>query len=156
LLPDIPHLDWSADQYPLVRDVYEGAPGGGIVVIKRVNYEAIGGIPHAFCGWGSEDRALALLCETLLGPCVRDTAELLHLFHQPQPKTGMTTSNLQILRRLGNAALHGKDALVAAVKTLPRAGGTMHAPRPHVIKAVDHAALAERQSVLSRKRRRIP
>lgn len=106
----------------LTRERYEGVAGGGIVVLRRIHYDAIGGIPQAFIGWGSEDRALGLLCEKLLGPCARGEGELIHLYHHPQPKTRLTQQNVQVLQRLGQAAQHGADMLVAAVATLPKSG----------------------------------
>lgn len=108
----------------LARPAYEGAPGGGIFVMRRVWYESIGGIPYAFRGWGSEDRALACLAETLLGPCHRGSAHLVHLYHEPQAYGAQTSSNLQLLRILGAAALRGKDALVSVAYTMP----TPHLP----------------------------
>ena len=105
------------------RQPYEGAEGGGIFVIRRVWYDAIGGIPYVFRGWGSEDRALACLANTLLGPCVRGSADLLHLYHKPQTQMPQSQANLQLLRRLGLAAQNGKDALVSTVFTFPNPRG---------------------------------
>lgn len=147
------------DSHSTAREPYEGAPGGGIVVISRVHYDAIGGIPYVFCGWGSEDRALALLCETLLGPCVRGTADLLHLYHDPQPKTSRTQTNLQMLRRLGHAAQQGKDALVMTLATLARTGpGARFNAITSRTSAIPHPATVQemRQSVLTEHRRRMP
>ncbi len=110
------------DRHSVAREPYEGAPGGGIVVLRRVWYDAIGGIPHAFRGWGSEDRALAGLAETLLGPCVRGDADLLHLHHAPQAQGSQSAVNLQLLQILGHAALRGKDALVGVAYAMPNPG----------------------------------
>ncbi len=114
------------------REPYEGAPGGGIVVIRHVMYQAIGGMPFAFHGWGSEDRALACLANTLLGPCVRGDADLIHLWHAPQSKRHEPHANLQLLRKLGAAALISKDALIQAVRTMSAepAHYTAIAPQP--------------------------
>jgi glycosyltransferase involved in cell wall biosynthesis len=103
------------DRHSVARDPYEGFLGGGIVVTRRVWYEAIGGIPKAFKGWGSEDQALATACLTLLGPCIRGDADLLHLYHTPAARTKQPVSNLQILRHIGQAAKHGPDELVATL-----------------------------------------
>lgn len=160
MLPEVPHtINWNGiSALPLDRPVYDGAPGGGIVVVRRVFYEAVGGIPQAFQGWGSEDRALALLCSSLLGPCERGSGELLHFHHDPQIQSGLTARNLQTLRRLGQAALGGKDALVVAIATLPKAGG---GKRPHMItrapiEEITPEVRAERHSFAQRTRRRIP
>lgn len=118
--PSLPII--TPDSHSTERAPYEGCPGGGIVVLRRVSYDAIGGIPFAFRGWGSEDRALATLCDTLLGPCMRGDADLLHLWHIPQVDRAQPNSNLQLLRRLGLAAYKGKDALVATAYTMPNPG----------------------------------
>lgn len=152
ILPAIPFEDAR------VRDPYEGAPGGGIVIMKRVMYDAIGGIPFAFRGWGSEDRALACLANTLLGPCARGDADLLHLWHEPQVKGAEPAANLRLLRQMGRAAQQGKDALVSMVYTLTPQGthrqrqGTA---RP-AVKPVPLEAIAKRQAVFASRRRKGP
>jgi len=103
------------DRHSVDRDPYEGFLGGGIVVTRRVWYEAIGGFPKTMRGWGSEDQALATACLTLLGPCIRGDADLLHLYHTPQQKEQRSISNLQILRHIGAAAQKGPDELVATL-----------------------------------------
>lgn len=67
----------------LRRASYEGYAGGGIVVITRSDYEASGGIPTAFAGWGAEDECLAIILDTLLGPHTRLGYDLWHLYHSP-------------------------------------------------------------------------
>jgi glycosyltransferase involved in cell wall biosynthesis len=110
------------DRHSVARDPYVGVDGGGIVVIRRVWYDAIGGIPLAFRGWGSEDRALAGLANNLLGPCVRGDADLLHLHHEPQNHGRQSAVNLQLLQILGQAAQRGKDALVGVAYSMPNPG----------------------------------
>lgn len=150
----------SSDYRDLDRAPYEGAPGGGIVVIRRVCYDAIGGIPHAFRGWGSEDRALACLADTLLGPCDRGDADLLHLYHPPQAKESST--NLQLLRHLGYAAQKGKDALVAVAYAMPNPAKTLFTrePLPAVLRPRRHPInlqkIETRQAEIAAKRRRLP
>lgn len=65
------------------RKPYEGYAGGGMVVVDRSDYEASGGIPSAFVGWGAEDEALAIILDTLLGPHTRMGHDLVHLWHSP-------------------------------------------------------------------------
>lgn len=96
---------------------HEGALGGGIVVMQRAMYEAIGGIPLAFVGWGEEDRALGTIANTLLGTCHRGDADLLHLWHPPQSHD-MMERNLTILRNIGTVALKGRDPLAALLASL--------------------------------------
>jgi hypothetical protein len=108
----------------LDRVPYEGLLGGGIVVTRRVWYDATGGIPVAFRGWGKEDQAFALIMQTLLGICARVQADLLHLYHTPQIGRHSTPgANMPLLRKLGAAAQRGPDALVLSVSTLRLARG---------------------------------
>lgn len=143
----------DADAYE--RNPYEGALGGGIVVIRRVWYEAMGGMPLAFRGWGSEDRALGVMADALIGPCVRGTADLLHLYHTPQVTSN---HNLQVLRSIGAAALEGQDALIARLSQLgntafpPKVSTRRHAS-PAVMRLVP---LVKTEGGEKIRRRRIP
>jgi glycosyltransferase involved in cell wall biosynthesis len=152
------------DRHSTERPVYEGAPGGGIVVLRRMHYDAIGGIPLAFRGWGSEDRALACLCLGLLGPCARGTADLLHLWHVPQADRAQPNGNLQLLRKLGQSALHSKDALVSCAYTMPNPGNrplrkddpwkkNVGTARP-VPTPIDVDKIAKRHAILRQRRTR--
>ena len=85
------------------RPAYMGFAGGGCVVVNRGDYEATGGIPRWFVGWGAEDEALAAILDTLLGPHVRLAAPLLHLWHPPQETrlhSPAYRANSQRLRRV--------------------------------------------------------
>jgi hypothetical protein len=114
-----PHENFiSPNPAVCTRAPYDGVPGGGIVVLKEVNFRAIGGIPYGFVGWGEQDRALSILCDTLLGPCHRGAADLLHLWHADQPSKKHPEANTRLLSRLAQAALGGKDAVVAAAMTM--------------------------------------
>ena len=68
----------------VARSPYEGYPGGGALVVPRVVYEAAGGIPVQFGGWGCEDEALAVILDTLAGAHRRLEHDLVHLWHPPQ------------------------------------------------------------------------
>jgi hypothetical protein len=63
------------------RKPYEGYAGGGMFVVDRSDYEAVGGIPMVFQGWGAEDECLALILDTLLEGQVRLDHDLWHLWH---------------------------------------------------------------------------
>lgn len=140
-LPTFPYRDAT------VRAPYLGMPGGGLVVLKHAMYHAIGGIPLAFRGWGSEDQCLALLCEKLLGTCARGNADLLHLWHPPQGDSPHGTANGQVLRKLGHAALQGRTSLVQAVAALPvPPGGVVHHRHPPKVSPINHAAIEARMA----------
>jgi hypothetical protein len=67
----------------LAREPYLGFAGGGMLVVGRAEFEATGGIPRGFLGWGAEDECLGVILDTLLGPHVRLDADLLHCWHKP-------------------------------------------------------------------------
>lgn len=112
----------------MVRDAYEGYAGGGVFVVRRFLYDAIGGIPTVFQGWGAEDQAIAVLLDGLVGKHVRGDAPLIHLWHEPQETKAMSeivTRNQRFLRKLRIAARQGREQLWDALKELP---GTPKAP----------------------------
>jgi len=67
----------------LCRKAYDGFAGGGFVVVDRARYEAAGGMPTEFTGWGAEDEALAVILDTLHGAHHRLSWDLWHLWHPP-------------------------------------------------------------------------
>lgn len=103
------------------RPPYAGYPGGGILVVRRRIYEAVGGIPLGFKGWGSEDQCLALLLDTLAGEHVRGTADLIHLYHAPQPTRKTPEANSRLFRKIKAAAHKGPDYLLSTLPNLPKA-----------------------------------
>jgi hypothetical protein len=159
MLTDPTVMPLLPDRHSVAREPYTGASGGGIVVMRRVDYDAVGGIPMAFNGWGSEDKALALLNETLLGQCVRGTADLLHLFHAPQPTKKSPQANVLLLRKLGYAALQGKDHLTATLFTMNGERTTrsvspgLHRRAATPSKNIDLGAVRTRRDQLAQKRR---
>lgn len=94
------HDHWTIDNPTYERAPYEGFAGGGVVVVDRSEYEAIGGIPRAFKGWGAEDECLAVLLETLVGPHDRLGADLWHLWHPTERRSDLknNTRNRRILK----------------------------------------------------------
>ncbi len=96
----------------LSRAVYDGFPGGGIFVVPRITYDATGGIPLVFRGWGGEDQAFAVILDTLAGKHARGTSDLIHLWHAPQTTKGQVTGNQMRCRRIREAAEMGPDALL--------------------------------------------
>jgi glycosyltransferase involved in cell wall biosynthesis len=75
----------------LERPPYLGYEGGGILVVGRSEFEATGGIPREFVGWGAEDEALAVILSTLVGPATRLESDLVHFWHKPQLGRGAAT-----------------------------------------------------------------
>jgi hypothetical protein len=64
---------------------YMGVLGGGFVVAPR---EVILSIPldGRFVGWGQEDECWSMALNCLVGPPVRGSWDLWHLYHPPQPR----------------------------------------------------------------------
>jgi glycosyltransferase involved in cell wall biosynthesis len=83
----------------LSRQAYTGFAGGGIVIVRRSDYEASGGIPDRFEGWGAEDEALAAILDTLVGPHERFEGDLWHLWHG-EPRTRKAHRGSRENRRL--------------------------------------------------------
>lgn len=100
----------------LARPAYVGLAGGGIVVVRRSDYAATGGIPLGFTGWGHEDEALALILDTLLGAHKRYDYPLVHLWHPPvEHREGSSRANQPLLQKIRNA--RGKPAAMWALLT---------------------------------------
>jgi hypothetical protein len=70
---------------PLERRVYEGVWGGGIVVAHQQTFLDVPLDPR-FVGYGEEDAAHGLALTALKGQGWRGTADLIHLYHPPQPR----------------------------------------------------------------------
>lgn len=71
--------------HPFDRRPYRGMAGGGFVVAPR---ETLCEIPldSRYIGWGQEDESHALALRTLAGEPWRGDADLIHLFHPPEPR----------------------------------------------------------------------
>lgn len=74
---------------------------GGVLVMTKEAYFAVGGQDEGFEGWGGEDVAFAFACEALLGPHVRHSGHLYGLWHESdmdqqskQYKTNIERQNL--------------------------------------------------------------
>jgi hypothetical protein len=70
---------------PLDQPKYRGVWGGGIVVARRDSL-LDAPLDSRFVGWGQEDTAHALALHTLAGRGWRGSADLVHLWHPPQPR----------------------------------------------------------------------
>lgn len=101
--------DWRGQ--PLSNDnpqdskPYRGHETGTLFVIER---ELLAEVPpdRRFVGWGSEDTAWAAALNTLAGKPWRGRADLVHLWHPPQPRLNRVVGNEAsrlLLRRYNNA-----------------------------------------------------
>lgn len=106
------------DDGALARPAYAGYAGGGVFVAPRAVYEASGGIPLAFRGWGSEDQAIGAILDCLAGPHHRGSADLVHLWHEPQRTKGTQTGNHQRYAAVASAARRSPDELLSVLRQL--------------------------------------
>lgn len=70
---------------PFDRRQYTGIAGGGFVVARRETLLEAPMDPR-FVGWGHEDEAWAMALTCLFGAPWRGDADLIHLWHPPQPR----------------------------------------------------------------------
>ena len=76
-------VDWR--RLPLAQPPYQGVLGGGILVASRsVLLEAP--VDGRFLDWGQEDEAHGIALHCLHGRAWRGDADLMHLWHPPQPR----------------------------------------------------------------------
>lgn len=88
------------DQQP-----YRGVAGGGFVVARRETLLEIPMDPR-FVGWGQEDIAWAMALHCLAGPAWLGDADLIHLWHPPQPRLSRmwgSTDSKRLLKRYSAA-----------------------------------------------------
>jgi predicted glycosyltransferase involved in capsule biosynthesis len=90
----------------------------GILVIGRSNFEAVGGYDERFQGWGYEDTAFKVACDTLIGAAVRVQGDVYHLWH-PAPISETwdqpwAAQNNRILDRY-NSLAGNKEAMHALI-----------------------------------------
>lgn len=103
------------DSTPLYRRPYTGPLGGGIVVLTRAAYEAVGGIDPRYFGWGGEDVSLGWALDALVGPGERIGAPLWHLWHpHPAPRRRGSPESEALVARY-RAARRRPDVMAALV-----------------------------------------
>jgi len=89
-----------------------------VVVVPRPLWDAIGGFDEQFIGWGFEDEAFAVACETFGGPIERIDGELWHLHHATatEGKRGSPTHIRNRARAARYRAVRGDREAVAALR----------------------------------------
>lgn len=90
------------------RRPYRGFAGGGVTVVMRHVYEECP-IDQRFVGWGQEDASWAKALDCIYGPANRGTADLIHLWHPPQPRVAWGTGSYEgkdLERRYRSASRH--------------------------------------------------
>jgi hypothetical protein len=97
-------LPLSADN-PQDRRPYRVHPGGTLLAVTAEAFDTAPPDPR-FVGWGQEDDALAAALRCLVGPEWRVDADVVHLWHPPQPRASRVvgnTANRALARRYHKA-----------------------------------------------------
>jgi glycosyltransferase involved in cell wall biosynthesis len=104
-----------------VMKPYRGLPGGGLFVISRQQWHEAGGMDRRFVGWGAEDEAFAQAADSLLGPHLRGTVDLWHLYHPPGLRTSHPDwqANADLWRHYKTAAGRGREAMKTLIGGRP-------------------------------------
>lgn len=92
--------------HPFDRRPYRGMAGGGFVVAPRKTLCEIP-LDSRYIGWGQEDESQALALRTLAGDPWRGDADLIHLWHPPEPRMSRrkgSRESWQLFIRYRNAA----------------------------------------------------
>jgi hypothetical protein len=88
------------------------------VVVARSLWDEVGGFDELFSGWGWEDVAFRIACETISGkPMVRLAADLYHLHHRVSHENNQRADTFQANRARGDRyrAAHWDAAAVRAL-----------------------------------------
>ncbi len=135
----------------LRRAPYEGYAGGGVVVITRSDYEASGGIPIAFAGWGAEDECLAIILDTLLGPHTRLDYDLWHLYHSPVRRmAGVSYKQNRAILQLYAERVADPDAMWELIRHIDEGGDPTHLPDSGRVGGVAMVTLVEHSKGIQR------
>jgi hypothetical protein len=81
----------------LVKSPFRAVPGGGMVILRREQYEIVPLDPR-FVGWGHEDEAWGMALTSAFGRCAMSNTPLWHLWHPPQDKA--RTPNRMVSQQL--------------------------------------------------------
>lgn len=100
----------------LDRPSYTGVAGGGLVVLHRDAYDAVGPPDRRFVGWGGEDTSWRRALNTLVGPAHRGAAMMTHLWHPPQPDHHDPSPEAKTLAKRYRRAVHKPEAMRALIE----------------------------------------
>ncbi len=90
---------------PIDSSVRAYSPKGGLTLIPRQHFEAVGGLDERFVGWGGEDDAMASSLDTLCGEHDRLQEAIYHLWHPNSKENGNPNyaNNFNLFLRYMNA-----------------------------------------------------
>lgn len=86
-----------------VERIWYESPSSGVVV-RRDLFDRVGGFDERFVGWGHEDSAFRIACETVTGaPMLRVAMDAYHLWHPESPEVDRRSPTRQAnMRRLAS------------------------------------------------------
>lgn len=92
-----------------------------VIAVSRTLWERSGGFDEEFRGWGYEDTAFWITCETLSGPLVTLPGEVWHLFHKAAPENyGQSISVATNQARLDQyKAIRGDAEAISVLRATP-------------------------------------
>jgi hypothetical protein len=104
-------------RHGLNEPAYVGIAGGGAIVSTPATLRDVPLDPR-FVGWGQEDVALGIALRTLTGQEWRGHADLIHLWHPPQPRINRKVGSVagQSLCRRYLAARRDPDRMRALIQ----------------------------------------
>jgi hypothetical protein len=99
--------------------VMENRGTGGINILTRATFEAVGGFDPRFAGWGYEDSAFADAVETLVGRVEWLTGTAVHLWHpqdptRSHPDPAVASASVELCKRY-TAAWGDREAMRALI-----------------------------------------
>lgn len=106
-----------------------------VLAIPRSLWDAVGGFDEHFVGWGGEDNAFAIACETFGGPAIRIAGDVWELHHAGSraERQGSPTYNANYARKRRYDAAKGDQEAIQALVVEPiaheSAAGGMTIPR---------------------------
>lgn len=95
---------------------------GGVIAVRREDFDLVNGYDERFRGWGEEDRAFAFALETLVGPLMRVEGDLYHLWHPAPESERFDGPHFAANRALGDryrVAAGDRDAMRSIIDSRP-------------------------------------
>jgi hypothetical protein len=116
-----------------------------VIAVPRPLYDRIGGFDEGFSGWGLEDTAFAIACETAAGkPLLRVEGEAWHLHHEAAAEKHGSPPHARNVARCGRYRAAQSVGDLATMQTLVREGRDEERARvQHSIPRILHRVVPE-------------
>lgn len=99
-------IDKTEFDYDIIAEankhVYHAPPVSGLVMMKRVDFEDLGGFDERFIGWGEEDVAFVMKAKGKFGKPVRLQENIYHIWHPKSAEYSQPhyKDNQKLLRKI--------------------------------------------------------